>query len=100
MIEELRRILVDKLSVARESVAELIELIALVEEASGPWASTPSQVEPLSGDPSDDEIIATALSTGAEILVSGDHKHVLPLEVVQGMRILRPQELLRELAAS
>ncbi|MGI8726852.1 MAG: hypothetical protein ACR2K6_04145 [Solirubrobacterales bacterium] len=53
----------------------------------------------MSGDPSDDEIITAALSADAEILVSGDRRHVLPLGTVHGMRILRPQELLRELAA-
>lgn len=96
VVGELRRVLTDKFSLPQGSVTELI---ALVKEASGPWVPTPLQVEPLSGDPSDDEIIAAALSADAEILVSGDRKHVLPLGTVQGMRILRPQELVGELAA-
>lgn len=58
----------------------------------------PVEVAALSGDPDDDRIIAAALAGDADVLVSGDRRHVLPLEAVGAMRILTPQALLAELA--
>ncbi len=58
---------------------------------------TPEAVPELSGDSDDDAIIAAALRAEADVLVSGDRRHVLPLERVGTMRILTPQALLAEL---
>lgn len=56
------------------------------------------RVEEVSGDPDDDRILAASTTAGAEIPVSGDSKHLLPLGQYHGMRIIRPQAFLAEIA--
>jgi predicted nucleic acid-binding protein len=95
-LEELTRVLRVKIQLDDESVGAIA---VLVEELAIAIAVPPAEVPALSGDPDDDRIIAAAVAGGAEILVSGDRKHVLPLGRVGTMRIMRPQDLLRDLAA-
>lgn len=52
----------------------------------------------MSGDPDDDLVLASAKAGGAEVLVTGDRRHLLPLGEVEGLRVLTPQALLAELA--
>ena len=59
----------------------------------------PDQVDAVSGDPDDDRILAPAAAAGAEILISGDSRHLLPLGRHQVMRIMKPQAFLAEIAA-
>jgi putative PIN family toxin of toxin-antitoxin system len=92
---ELRRVLLVKIHLA-EPAADA--LLALVEELAHAVVGVPPDVAQRSGDPADDRIIAAAVAGGAEVLVSADTKHVLPLRRVGAMRILRPQDLLAELA--
>jgi predicted nucleic acid-binding protein len=58
--------------------------------------SPPHRPAPISGDPDDDQLVAAALSGGAEVLISGDQKHVLPLREVSGTRIPKPQDFVAE----
>jgi len=46
-------------------------------------------------DPDDDEVLACALAAHAQVIVSGD-RHLLGLAEYQGIRIVRPMELLVE----
>jgi predicted nucleic acid-binding protein len=92
---ELERVLREKLGLGAAAVAAIV---ALVEELACVIEPAPASVQARSGDPADDRIIAAALAGSAEVLVSGDRKHVLPLKQVGPMRILRPQDLLAELA--
>lgn len=92
---ELRRVLTKKFGLDAASVEAILDLL---EELAAGTAKVPDQVETVSGDPDDDRILAAAAAGGAEILVSGDTKHLLPLGMHREMRILRPQELLAELA--
>lgn len=73
------------------------ELVALVQEVAVEIPPCPEDVEALSGDPDDDRILASAIGAGAEILVSGDAKHLLPLGRVGKLRILRPTVVLADL---
>jgi len=52
----------------------------------------------VSGDPDDDRILPSAASAGADILISGDRKHLLPLGQYRAVRIITPQAFLAELA--
>jgi predicted nucleic acid-binding protein len=61
-----------------------------IEEAPTPSGSP----ENVSGDRSDDLVLASAASARIAILVSGDRKHLLPLGEYRGMQILTPQALL------
>jgi predicted nucleic acid-binding protein len=94
-LEEIARVLRRKLQLDDASVSRVV---TLVEDLAIEVVDPPSEVQAVSGDPDDDRIIAAAASAGAEVLVSGDRKHVLPLGRVGTMRIIRPQDLLAELA--
>ena len=94
-LEELRRVLVEKLKLAPDDAERAAQLVA---QLASTVAQTPGVVPELSGDPDDDRIIAAALQGGADVLVSGDRRHVLPLHSVGVMRILRPQDALAALA--
>jgi predicted nucleic acid-binding protein len=93
-IAEFRRVMVEKIG----APAEVVErLVGLLEEIEGPAAAVPETVEALSGDADDDRIVAAALAAEADLLASGDTKHLLPLGKVGSLRIVRPAELLAEL---
>jgi predicted nucleic acid-binding protein len=91
---ELHRVLTEKLSVGDASVDAIL---GLLDELAAEPATVPDQVEAVSGDPDDDRILAAALRAGAEVLISGDSKHLLPLGRHRAMRIIRPQAFLAEI---
>lgn len=77
----------------REVEAFLLDVAGdLTDELSGP-------PEPVTGDPADDAILACAAEAGADAVVSGDRRHVLPVGEHRGVRLITPQALLAELAA-
>jgi predicted nucleic acid-binding protein len=92
---ELRRVLSERLALDDASIEAIIDLL---EELAPEPAKVPDRVEAVSGDPDDDRILAAAVAAGAEILISGDSKHLLPLGQHRGMRIIRPQAFLAEIA--
>lgn len=97
VMEELERILVGKLAFDSERWREVEVLLADLAVESVPVPQGP--VEPVTGDPDDDLILVCVVQAGVEILVSGDHKHLLPLGTHRGVRLLTPQALLAELRA-
>lgn len=46
-------------------------------------------------DPDDDHVLACALTAKADLIVSGDRKHLLPLGSYQGIRIVEPATALQ-----
>ena len=46
------------------------------------------------GDPKDDMVVATAVATTAEYLVTGDRKHLLSLGTYEGIQIVTPRDFL------
>jgi len=92
---EPRRVLREKLGVDAGSIEVLL---ALLEELAAEVAGVPERVEAVTGDPDDDRILAAAVAADADVLVSGDTRHLLPLREHLGTRILRPQDFLAELA--
>ena len=48
-------------------------------------------------DLADNLILATAIAGRVDMLVSGDHQHLLPLGVVEGIPILTPREALEKI---
>jgi uncharacterized protein len=91
---ELRRVLSDKLGLADAAVEAIF---GLLDELAPEAAMAPGHVEAVSGDPDDDRILAAAIAADAELLISGDTKHLLPLERHHSMRIVRPQEFLADI---
>jgi uncharacterized protein len=51
-------------------------------------------------DPKDDMVVATAVAARADVLVTGDRRHLLALGRYGAIRILGPRAFLDELAAA
>lgn len=92
---ELERVLTEKLhfEAGRWEQAEAFLLDLATELTPGP-ARPPDEI---TGDPDDDVILACAVEAGADAVVSGDRRHLVPVEVYRGVRIVTPQALLAEL---
>lgn len=65
------------------ALAEAAELVFPVERVTGATV-----------DPFDDMVLECALAAEAEYLVSGDKKHLLPLNEFRGIRIINPVNFL------
>lgn len=76
---------------AREVLADYVEAVDLVEPASVPRL--------VLGDVDDDQVIAAAVAARADLIVSGDRKHLLPLGSHQGIDIVDAAEAVRRIAA-
>jgi putative PIN family toxin of toxin-antitoxin system len=96
VLDELERVLSTKLGFTAERVREIV---VLLEELASERTSAPTTPpEPITGDPDDDLILACAIDADAQIVVSGDRRHLLPVGEHRGVRIITPQALLAELA--
>jgi uncharacterized protein len=95
VLVELERILTDKFGFEPDRWQAVEQLLVdLAAELVPAPADSPTAV---SGDPDDDLILACAIAAKVEVLVSGDRRHLLPLEEHRGVRIITPQTLLAEL---
>jgi len=74
------------------SEAEVEEFLALLRDEAR--LVKPTQRLSLSPDESDNRYIECAVDGGAEIIVTGDKLHLLPIEDYQGVRIISPLEFL------
>lgn len=97
VMEELKRVLMEKLAFDSERWRG-VELL-LADLAVAPVSVPEGPIEPVTGDPDDDLMLACLVRAGVEALVSGDRKHLLPLGTHRGVRVLTPQALLAELRA-
>jgi uncharacterized protein len=75
---------------AREVLADYVEAIELVEPIDVPRV--------VAGDVDDDQVIAAAVAARADLIVSGDRKHLLPIGNHQGIAIVEASEALQRLA--
>lgn len=94
VLDELDRILTDKLGFDDDRVRNTRRLL---ERIASSQPKRPKHVAAVTGDPSDDAILACAIDARADILVTGDKKHLLPVATHRGIRILTPQAFLAEL---
>lgn len=72
-------------------VAQYTALVSLVMPASVPRV--------VANDPDDDHVIAAAVAARAELIVTGDRKHLLPIGSHQGIAIVTAREVLDRLEA-
>jgi predicted nucleic acid-binding protein len=91
-LEELARALVTKLGAGRDELMAYVEILA---ETAGTAASPSGPA--VTGEPADDAILGCAVAEGADILATGDRRHLLPLSGHGRVRIVAPQALLAEL---
>ncbi|HEX3520458.1 MAG TPA: putative toxin-antitoxin system toxin component, PIN family [Solirubrobacteraceae bacterium] len=96
VLDELVRVLTLKFGFEPERVREIRTL--LIDLAGTPAATPANAPEEITGDPDDDVILACAAEAQAQIIVSGDRRHLLPVGEYRGIRIIAPQALLAELA--
>ncbi|HTA33232.1 MAG TPA: putative toxin-antitoxin system toxin component, PIN family [Solirubrobacteraceae bacterium] len=96
VLDELARVLTVKLGLAAERVLNATTLLS--EIASTTVAAPGTPPEAITGDPDDDLVLACAVRADAQIVVSGDRRHLLPVGEHRGVRIITPQQLLAELA--
>ncbi len=96
VLDELERVLTVKLGFGAAEARTARELLA---ELATPRASSPPSTEEITGDPVDDAILACAVEAEVDVLATGDRKHLLPLGVYRGVRLLAPQAVLAELRA-
>ncbi|HET9675963.1 MAG TPA: putative toxin-antitoxin system toxin component, PIN family [Solirubrobacterales bacterium] len=92
---ELERVMIEKLGFDGKRWGDIEDLLrdVAIEEVPAP-SDLPENV---SGDRSDDLVLASASSARIAVLVSGDRKHLLPLGEYRGTQILAPQALLADL---
>lgn len=93
-MNELERVLVEKLGFSEETIRAATQLL---EHLAAERPGTPEHVDPITGDPADDAILACAVEVKADVLATGDRKHLLPLGDHGGVRLLTPQAFLAEL---
>jgi uncharacterized protein len=96
VLDELTRVLAVKLGLEAERVVNATTLLS--EIAATTVAAPDVAHEPITGDPDDDLVLACAVHASAQIVVSGDRRHLLPVVEHRGVRIITPQQLLAELA--
>lgn len=95
VLDELERVLSGRLGFDDLHVRQARSLLERIAEGR-PRAAL--RVEAVSRNPDDDAILACAVEAHADVLVTGDRRHLLPLGEVAGVRLLTPQALLAELA--
>jgi putative PIN family toxin of toxin-antitoxin system len=69
-----------------ETLADLLSFLGVVE-ISG-------ELRVIAADPADDKILETAVNARATHVVTGDRRHLLPLQADHGIAIVTPRELL------
>lgn len=92
ILEEVRRNLVRKLEISPAQVDPLLEDILAVSSAFVPTG----RIKYIEYDP-DNLILETALMGGADVLVTGDRRHLLPLHPFMGLAIEPPSKFLARL---
>lgn len=73
-------------------LADYVEAIVLADPGSVPRV--------VAGDVDDDQVIAAAVAARADLIVTGDRKHLLPLGSHQGIAIVEAAEALRQITGT
>ncbi len=90
ILQELEEVLKNKIEFNQQEAANACLSIRSLAEIVKPYHA----VDVVVGDESDNRILECALSGKADIVISGDKKHLQPLKVFKGIRILSPTEFL------
>jgi putative PIN family toxin of toxin-antitoxin system len=100
LLAELTDILVrpkfeNKLAAAGLSIEQIVDRYAEMAAVVQPAAIAPTVLD----DPDDDQVLACAMAARADLIVSGDRRHLLPLGSFEGIPIVSPAEALRLISA-
>jgi uncharacterized protein len=80
-----------KLAASGLTIEQIVDRYAELAALVQPAAIVPTVLD----DPDDDQVLACAMAARADLIVSGDRRHLLPLGQFEGMRIILPAEALR-----
>lgn len=90
---ELGKVLQDKFHFGRREVLLTLREIRRIAKIITPRET----LNIITADPADNRILECALEGGADYIVTGDKKHLRPLDHWQNIRILLPAEFLGEI---
>jgi predicted nucleic acid-binding protein len=90
-------VLSEKLGYTQEQIEAVHALLSQLACEHLPSARV---VEAITGDRADDAILACAAEATADVLATGDRRHLLPVGEYRDVRIRTPQQLLAEFRAS
>ncbi|MDE0423864.1 MAG: PIN domain-containing protein [Candidatus Poribacteria bacterium] len=93
MLDEFEEKLTTKLNVPPLQISEIVtNLLSFLRTVR-----IPNQLRGVTTDPDDDKIIECAIVAGATHIVTGDRKHLLPLQSYQDILIVRAADILVQL---
>lgn len=78
-----------------EEVRDLIEGIAKFAEILEPK----EKIDLIKKDPSDNRVLEVAKEAQADFIISGDKKHILPLRMFEGTRILTAADFIKQFSS-
>ena len=84
-----------KLAASGLTIEQIVDRYAELAAVVQPAAIAPTVLD----DPEDDQVLACAVAARADLIVSGDRRHVLPLGSFEGVSIVSPAEALRIISA-
>jgi putative PIN family toxin of toxin-antitoxin system len=96
IVNETGRVLREKFNVSDHIIKKRVRKMTRVAEIIQPTIS----LKAVPNDPDDNPIIDCAVDGQAHLIVTGDHKHLLPLNPFQGIGIITPIDFLRTLGVS
>jgi len=90
ILEELRRNLGSKIGLSAREVEEILARVGRHAHTVAPV----HRVDVIQEKKSDNRILEAALAARADVLITGNFKHIRPLGTFQGVAILTPREFL------
>ena len=96
LLKELERILKNKFKLDVQLVRAVIEEVRNVSEV----VEVSSHIKVISHPEEDNRVLECAVDGKADLIVTGDTKHILPLKEFLGIKILSPSEFVKHLPAT
>ena len=92
ILDEFEEKLTTKLNFTSSQTSEIVtNLLSFLQTVK-----IANQLKGVTPDPDDDKVIECAVVAGATHIVTGDQKHLLPLQSYQGILIVKAAELLAQ----
>ncbi len=96
ILGEVDRVLREKFGWEEDRVERAV---AQIRRVAGEIYEPPESVDVIEEDPTDNRILECALAAGAELVVTGDKKHLLPLDSFRGVSIVGLRDFLATFSA-
>lgn len=90
ILEELSRNLQRKIGLGGREVEDLLSILRRHAEGVAPQ----EKITRIREKESDNRVLEAALAAEADVLVTGNFKHIRPLKIFRGIEILTPREFL------